>query len=31
MILPVILYVCETWKITITEEQRLGVAENFGT
>jgi hypothetical protein len=27
-ILPVVLYVCETWSLTLKEEQRLRVFEN---
>jgi hypothetical protein len=27
-ILPVVLYVCETWSLTLREEHRLGVFEN---
>jgi hypothetical protein len=26
--LPVVLYGCETWSLTLREEQRLGVFEN---
>jgi hypothetical protein len=28
MILPVVLYGCETWSLTLKEEHRLGVFEN---
>jgi hypothetical protein len=28
IILPVVLYWCETWSLTLREEQRLGVFEN---
>jgi hypothetical protein len=28
MILPVVLYGCETWSLTLREEQRLSVFEN---
>jgi hypothetical protein len=28
VILPVVLYGCETWSLTLREEQRLGVFEN---
>jgi hypothetical protein len=28
MILPVVLYGCETWSLTLREEHRLGVFEN---
>jgi len=28
MILPVVLYGCETWSLTLTEERRLRVFEN---
>jgi hypothetical protein len=28
IILPVVLYWCETWSLTLTEEQRLRVFEN---
>jgi hypothetical protein len=28
MILPVVLYVCETWSVTVREENRLRVFEN---
>jgi hypothetical protein len=28
IILPVILYGCETWSLTLREEHRLGVFEN---
>jgi hypothetical protein len=28
IILPVVLYVCETWSLTLREEHRLGVFEN---
>jgi hypothetical protein len=28
IILPVVLYGCETWSLTLREEQRLGVFEN---
>ena len=28
IILPVILYVCETWSLTLREERRLRVLEN---
>jgi hypothetical protein len=28
VILPVVLYECETWSLTIREENRLGVFEN---
>jgi hypothetical protein len=28
IILPVVLYLCETWSLTLREEQRLGVFEN---
>jgi hypothetical protein len=28
IILPVVLYRCETWSLTLREEQRLGVFEN---
>jgi hypothetical protein len=28
MILPVVLYGCETWSLTLREEQRLRVSEN---
>ena len=28
IILPVVLYVCETWSLTLKEEHRLGVFEN---
>jgi hypothetical protein len=37
IILPVVLYGCETWSLTLREEHRLGVFENkllrriFGT
>jgi len=27
-ILPVVLYVCETWSLTLREERRLRVFEN---
>jgi hypothetical protein len=27
-ILPAVLYGCETWSLTLKEEQRLGVFEN---
>jgi hypothetical protein len=28
IILPVVLYVCETWSLTLREEHRLRVIEN---
>jgi len=28
IILPVVLYGCETWSLTLREERRLGVFEN---
>ena len=28
IILPVVLYVCETWSLTLREERRLRVFEN---
>jgi len=28
IILPVVLYGCETWSLTLTEERRLRVSEN---
>ena len=28
IILPVVLYVCETWSLTVREERRLRVFEN---
>jgi len=28
LILPVVLYGCETWSLTLREERRLGVSEN---
>jgi len=28
IILPVVLYGCETWSLTLREERRLGVSEN---
>jgi hypothetical protein len=28
MILPVVLYGCETWSVTLKEERRLRVSEN---
>jgi hypothetical protein len=28
IILPVVLYVCETWSLTLSEERRLRVLEN---
>jgi hypothetical protein len=28
MILPVVLYGCETWSLTLREEHRLGMFEN---
>jgi hypothetical protein len=28
IILPVVLYGCETWSLTLREEHRLGVFEN---
>jgi hypothetical protein len=28
LVLPVVLYGCETWSLTVREEQRLGVFEN---
>jgi hypothetical protein len=28
LILPVVLYGCETWSVTLREEHRLGVSEN---
>jgi hypothetical protein len=28
IILPVVLYVCETWSVTLREENRLRVFEN---
>jgi len=28
-ILPVVLYGCETWSLTLTEERRLRVFENM--
>ena len=28
IILPVVLYVCETWSLTVSEKRRLGVFEN---
>jgi len=28
MILPVVLYGCETWSLTLSEERRLRVFEN---
>jgi hypothetical protein len=28
IILPVVLYGCETWSVTLREEYRLGVFEN---
>jgi hypothetical protein len=28
VILPVVLYGCETWSLTLEEEHRLGVFEN---
>jgi hypothetical protein len=28
IILPVVLYGCETWSLTLREEHRLGVSEN---
>jgi hypothetical protein len=28
MITPVVLYVCETWSVTLKEEHRLRVFEN---
>jgi hypothetical protein len=28
IILPVVLYGCETWSVTLREEHRLGVFEN---
>ena len=28
IILPVVLYGCETWSLTLREERRLGVTEN---
>jgi hypothetical protein len=28
IILPVVLYGCETWSLTLREEHRLGVLEN---
>jgi hypothetical protein len=28
IILPVVVYVCKTWSLTLTEEHRLGVFEN---
>jgi hypothetical protein len=28
IILPVVLYVCETWSLTLKEERRLRVFEN---
>jgi hypothetical protein len=28
IILPVVLYGCETWSLTLREEQRVGVFEN---
>jgi len=28
VILPVVLYECETWSLTLREERRLGVFEN---
>jgi len=27
-ILPVVLYGCETWSLTLREERRLGMSEN---
>jgi hypothetical protein len=30
IILPVVLYGCETWSLTLREEHRLGVFENRG-
>jgi hypothetical protein len=29
IILPVVLYGCETWSLTLREEHRLGVSENM--
>ena len=29
IILPVVLYVCETWSVTLREERRLRVFENM--
>jgi hypothetical protein len=29
IILPVVLYGCETWTLTLREEHRLGVFENM--
>ena len=28
MVLPVVLYGCETWSLTLREERRLGLFEN---
>ena len=28
VILPVVLYGCETWSVTLREERRLGMSEN---
>jgi len=30
IILPVVLYGCETWSLTLREERRLGVSEKWG-
>ena len=29
IILPVVLYVCETWSLTLREERKLGLFENM--
>jgi hypothetical protein len=30
IIFPAVLYICETWSLTLREENRLGIFENEG-